>query len=595
MFPIPSSIDSTIRRWVPGSIASHVGETLRFAVQLRALESQVRHAEAIRKPGETGGSAFIRSLGITAAVSDHDLKRVPRSGPLLCVANHPLGIIDASTVCEVLSRARADVRVLANRALERCSLANDQCFFVDLDPGHAAANASAIRAALEWLRSGGTLAVFPAGEVSALRGFPPRIEDGPWNPIIARLQRKTDATVIPLWVGGANSTLFQLSGLVHPFLRTMQIPNEALRRRSTQVPVRIGTSISPQQCAAVADDHDLLAAWRGRVELLRSGRWGQGRGRGHGQRAASSRVLASIPPTTDRWHAELDSQAPVLVSQGRWCIHAARGRDIPESMHEVGRLRELSFRAIGEGSGNAIDVDRFDADYTQLILVDQSTDAICGGYRLGPSRDLLALGGPERFYTRECYHYTREFLDELGDSIELGRSWIRVERQREALPLHMLWRGIGEYLRTHPEYTTLFGPVSISDEYATASKLLLQRFLEENRRESRLAPLVRPRHPPSPSPRAGTGWRRRADRASEWIDRVLPTARTLEELDRLVESVEADGRRMPPLVRHYLRLNARFLAVSVDPDFGNSLDALMVVDIAEVDPRIRARYLGGSG
>ncbi len=578
---------------MPGAIASRVGETLRFAVQLRALEAQVRRAEAIRQPGETGGSAFIRSLGIVADVSESDLKRIPRAGPLLCVANHPLGIIDASTVCEVLSRARTDVRVLANRALERCSLATGQCFFVDLEPGNAATNAAPLRAALEWLRGGGALAVFPAGEVSALRGFPPRIEDGPWNPIIARLQRKTSSTVLPLWVGGANSTLFQLSGLVHPFLRTMQIPSEALRRSSTRVPVGIGTSISPAQCAAIAGDHDLLAAWRGRVELLRTER--------RGARTTKARVLAPIPPTTDRWRAELASQAPVLVEQGRWRIHAARGRDIPESMHEVGRLRELSFRAIGEGSGNAIDVDRFDADYTQLILVDTSTDEICGGYRLGPSRELLALGtqdgsgslaGPDRFYTRECYNYTQTFLDELGDCIELGRSWVRVERQREVLPLHMLWRGIGEYLRTHPEYTTLFGPVSISDEYATASKLLLQRFLEVNRRESRLAPLVRPRHPPAT--RAGPAWRHRRDWATEWIDRVLPTARTVEELDRLVESVEESGRRMPPLVRHYLRLNARFLAVSVDPDFGNSLDALMVVDIADVDLRIRERYLGGS-
>jgi putative hemolysin len=244
---------------------------------------------------------------------------------------------------------------------------------------------------------------------------------------------------------------------------------------------------------------------------------------------------------------------------------------------EIARLRELTFRAVGEGTGRAHDLDRFDAHYLHLFVWDRERREVAGAYRLCPT-DGLGPRGVDGLYTRTLFDYDQALLDGLGPSLELGRSFVAPQYQRDYSPLLLLWKGIGRFVAHAPRYRRLFGAVSISDRYSSTTRELLAAFLSTNRQDAVLARLVRSRHPlPNPSARQPETARGVA---------------TAEDLSAAVKRLEGDGKDIPVLLRQYLRLNARLLGFSVDPTFGDALDGLLVVDLTEVDPALLGRYMG---
>jgi hypothetical protein len=276
----------------------------------------------------------------------------------------------------------------------------------------------------------------------------------------------------------------------------------------------------------------------------------------------------------------LRAESVALASMGGLRVIAARGREIPGTMRELGRLRELTFRSVGEGTGAARDIDRHDPAYWQLVLVDSDARRIVGGYRLGLTHEIVPELGVAGLYTNSLFEYGTSLFDTLGPSIELGRSFVVPERQREAMPLHLLWRAIGQFIAMNPSVQNLFGPVSISSEFSSISRDLLTAFLDANRRDAALAQLVTPRTPPS-APRIGSR-----------PDVLRAVARTVDEVDELVNQLEGGARGIPPLLRHYLRLDAKVLAFNVDSAFGDCLDALVTVHVPSINRRILSRYFG---
>lgn len=253
-------------------------------------------------------------------------------------------------------------------------------------------------------------------------------------------------------------------------------------------------------------------------------------------------------------------------------------------MREIGRLRELTFRAAGEGTGREIDIDRFDGHYDQLVLWNLKDGAIAGGYRIGATEAILPGRGPAGLYTSTLFRFQPEFFRRLGPAAELGRSFVCPEYQKLYMPLLMLWQGIGAWIVRHPECRYLFGPVSISDTYAPASRLLLSTALLETAGEPELARLVRPRRPLR-SAQAGSIRR-------EWRRLRLSEP---EQLSELVASLEPDGKGMPVLLRQYLKLGGRLLAFNVDRQFSNTLDGLILVDLLRTEPQLLQRYLTADG
>jgi putative hemolysin len=268
-----------------------------------------------------------------------------------------------------------------------------------------------------------------------------------------------------------------------------------------------------------------------------------------------------------------------LLDSGPFEVFCARSVQIPAALREIGRLRAVTFGAAGEGSGNAIDLDRFDETYLHLFTWDRDQRRIVGAYRIGQTDRVVADAGVAGLYTRTLFRYDERLFERLtAPALELGRSFVRVEYQKNYNALLLLWKGIGRFIARHPKYRLLFGPVSISARYSAASRQSMMSFLRQNHFASELGELVHPLHPP------------RVTAAAQCES--APTQRSIDEANDLVEQSEADGKGMPVLLRQYLKLNARLIGFNVDRAFGDTLDALMIVDLATVDSAILNRYLG---
>jgi putative hemolysin len=526
-------------------------------------------------------------LGVAGRVSDADLQRIPKSGPLIVVANHPFGGVDGLLLLAMLQRVRPDVKVLVNRVLARVPELAPSSLFVDAfgGPGAATRNAGAIKAAIHWVRGGGVLGVFPAGEVSHFSLKTGGVADPRWNEIVGRLALRTGATVLPVFFAGHNSLLFQAAGVVHPRLRTALLPRELLRMRGSRVEVRIGTPIPPARIAKFdGGGGDVTAYLRVRTYLLKS-------------RTEARRPNARPLPAVRHEPVEAEQPAQavarevgqlpadrMLARSGEYTVlHAAAG-EIPTVLREIGRLREITFRAVGEGTGKATDIDRFDAHYRHLFVWHRTRGQVVGAYRMGATDEIVRRFGTDGLYTSTLFHYRPKLLDQIGPALELGRSFVRAEYQREYAPLLLLWRGIAGFVSLHPRYRMLFGPVSISNDYHSLTQQLLVSFLRFNRSLPNLGRLVRPRNAPRFAP------------VREWDEHSTGTVvRDVAEVDELVGEIESDRLGIPVLLRQYLKLNARLLGFNVDPAFGDVLDALMLVDLTQVEPAILARYMGRVG
>ncbi|MFT3785506.1 MAG: lysophospholipid acyltransferase family protein [Tepidisphaeraceae bacterium] len=536
--------------------------------------------------GPEGGYAerVLSALDVRVAVGDADLARVPASGPLIVVANHPFGAIDGLALLDVVRRIRGDVRLLANELLIRIPNLRDACLPVDVfgRAGSARANAASMNRAVRWLRDqAGALIVFPAGQVSSITWSNWHVHDRPWSHHVAVLARLGEASVLPVRIDGRNSATFQLGGLLSPTLRTLLLPREVTNKTGSIVRMTLGAVISPAQLRdAGSDDRAAADYLRARTDALAA------------RFATSARPAPAATPSTaiappedaDVVMAELNALPPecTLSASGSYRVVYLAAPEAPHALREVGRLREAAFRAVGEGTGRARDLDRFDDSYIHLICYHAGHRQVVGAYRLGPTDKLAPTRDVSCLYTSTLFRYGKPLLDEMGPALELGRSFVRQEYQREFAPLSLLWKGIAAFVARRPHYRVLFGPVSISNRYHSMTRTLLIEFLRRTRSDDSLAKMIEPRNPPR-LPQRGRTWARWAAAAC---------VRSVEAIEGLVGEIEADRRGLPVLLRQYLKLDARLLGFNVDPDFGDALDGLMMVDLTRVSPPLLARYMG---
>lgn len=293
-------------------------------------------------------------------------------------------------------------------------------------------------------------------------------------------------------------------------------------------------------------------------------------------------VIGEVPQAMLRAEIAALDDCQALVSSGELRVYCAPARSIPHVLREIGRLRELTFRAAGEGTGRCADIDSFDAFYLHLFVWDARAEVVVGAYRLGLVDEILAAHGKRGLYTYSLFKYPPRVLTKLTQAIELGRSFVRSEYQRSYAPLLLLWRGIGQVIERAPQYATLFGSVSISNAYSAESRRLMVRYFSSHSHSADTSALSRvtPRRP-------------YRDRAA--ASRSVTAPRTIEELSGLVAKLEPDRKGVPVLLRHYLRLGGRILAFAVDREFGNTLDALVTVNLRQTEPSLLERYMSESG
>ncbi len=555
---------------------------LERVLRLDAL-NRIHDRVMTREAGDDVHGAVLRAMDVTLRVDEDELRRIPAEGPVVVVANHPFGGIEGVALAHLIARVRPDSRLMANHLLGLVPCLRGAFFAVDPFGGAEAArrNLAVMREVVGWVRGGHVLGVFPAGEVSHVRLRDGGIADPPWSPTIARIVRRTGATVVPLYFHGRNSAAFQLLGMVHPRLRTLMLPRELVAREDTTIEAVIGRPVTPERIARIEDDGELLEHLRARTYLLR-GRIEQ---RGAGPRTTAGMTPVAEPGDADAIAAELDGLPgdSLLARHERFRVHLLHGADCPATMQEIGRTRELSFREVGEGTGRARDLDDYDRHYRQLVLWDERERRIAGGYRVGITEEIMAAHGLPGLYTHSLFRFRQSLLEQITPGLELGRSYVTPAYQRTYAPLMLLWKGIGAFVARHPEHRYLFGPVSISNEYHSTSRSLLIAFLQATRFLEPLGRLIRPRRPV----------RTRASRGTRRITAAV--ARDLEDVETIVRDIELDRRSIPVLLRQYLKLEGKLLAFNVDPDFGDVVDGLMLIDLCDVDPRVLRHYMGKDG
>lgn len=545
--------------------------------------------QAARSPGDPVATVekLLALLGIAWRLESAELAHIPRTGGVLAVANHPFGLLEGAILAVVLPRIRPNVRILSNSLLAGIPELAERCIFIDPfgRKGSVGGNAAALRECLDWMSSGGLLATFPAGEVAHVDFKTGTFTDPPWHASLARMAQRAGAAAVPIFFAGANSVAFQIAGALHPSLRTASLPRELLNKRGHPVEIRIGRPVSPATLESFASAREATEYLRCRTYLLDPGSHAPLVNRFHPPLIFPRRALIAAAAPPGDVAREIESLPPErrLAESGDLVVLCGASAEFPTAMREIGRLREIAFRRAGEGTGRSIDLDRFDGYYQHLVLWNTAAHEVVGAYRLGPTPDILPRYGIRGLYTSTLFRFRPDLFDRIGPAIELGRSFIRPEYQKQYAPLLMLWKAIARYASRRPECATLFGGVSISNDYHPVSRHLMVKFLE-TRRAGDLAALVSPRHPYRPAAHVF--------RRTGLLTRVPGD---VEELSGLIAEMESDGKGIPILVKQYLKTGGRLMAFNVDRGFSGALDALIMVDLRTAPAAMLERFLGKSG
>ncbi|WP_117233777.1 lysophospholipid acyltransferase family protein [Vibrio maerlii] len=526
-------------------------------------------------------SFVLEKLGIGYEVVCGDAETVPKVGSTVIVANHPLGCIEGVVLAELLLNHRSDVKVLANQFLKSVPELSDLFIGIDVFDGAQSTNTNtkALREAHQHLKHGGCLLVFPAGEVSTLSSKRPKLlRDKKWSRSVASLIQRSKASCVPIYIEGRNSKHFYQAGKLHPILRTLMLGRELINKREKVINLKVGSLIKYQEIRNLSD-RELVDYLRLNTYLL------EDKGElacikdQNSHEFALDEVIAPIETSLLLKDINSLSAESLLVSSGEYSVYCACAKSIPNLLIEIGRIRETNFREVGEGTGNAVDLDKFDQSYQHLFIWDHKSKAIVGAYRLGLVDEILAQGGIESLYSRSLFQFDHRFINKLsGKAIEVGRSVVSKPYQKSANALLLLWKGIATFAAKNPDYTHLFGPVSISNDYSDQVRQLLTEAMMTHYYDGDLAQQVTSSTPLE-------------IKTSLLESASLRALKDLQLLSRLISRID-QGKTIPVLLKQYLGLNGKLVCFNVDPDFNNALDGLIVVDLRKVEPRTLAKYMG---
>ncbi|MCB0356036.1 MAG: lysophospholipid acyltransferase family protein [Bdellovibrionales bacterium] len=556
--------------------------------------------------------AAVEVLHFQPLLKEGALQKIPTKGPLLIVANHPFGGVEAIVLAAKLSEIRTDFMFIANEVLNAIPEVTPYLFSVDIDEKRGITtkiqNRMQVQNAIQHLKAEGALILFPAGEVST--AFPPwkKAYDTKWSRSVARIAKESQAQVLPIYFSGKNSFLFQLASVFlftqpHNFisktLRTLSLTlrgllmvHEVLRKRNTNIPMTIGTTIPYSQIQHIESNKALAEYFRLRTYLL----GGDSQLVGSRldfinkriRRKKSSRPRKLLPIGIKIKTEKLLEDIQTLNKDTHHLIHdtknfavyIAKAEDIPNILPEIGRLREITFRAEGEGSGLAYDLDSYDKHYEHLFVWHKDNQEIIGAYRLGTISELIQKFGIEGVYTYSLFDYQEEFLKEIGESMELGRSFV-VPAYQGSRALILLLTGIAKVLLQRPQIKTLFGPASISAEYSKiASFVMIEFLMRQHGADEHVQSLVKPSLP----------YKLKTDLDENNLMSLIQGAENLEGLNAVVEAVE-EVKAVPTLITYYSKMGARYVAFSVDKEF-NSIDGLIVVKLSNFPKPMLKKMLG---
>lgn len=517
---------------------------------------------------------ILQILGVKVEFDERDLKNIPSTGAFIAIANHPYGGIEGLVLLKILCTVRPDAKLMANFILKKIPNLSD--YFIAVNPfenvDHSS-SISGIKNTLGLLREGTPIGIFPAGEVSTYKLETQQITDKLWHPVVGRIITKANVPVIPIYFHGNNGLIFNMLSFIHPTLRTAKLPSELFNKQGHVIKIRIGKPINIQDTPYHNNSTKLL-------NYLRAKTYALGTGLENEKKLFNPRnlfkirkkpleVINAVPAETLEKEVQQLQDFKVWVEKN-YEVYIAPTPNIPNIIKEIGRLREITFREVGEGTNKEIDLDEYDIYYNHLFIWDVNTHMIVGAYRIGKGDEIFYSMGRKGFYVAELFKIKEQLNPILRRSLELGRSWIRKEYQQKPLPLFLLWKGILKYLIDNPQYRYLIGPVSISNSFSKFSKSLIVDFISRNHFDHELAQYVKPRK------------KFKVDFSKVDKDLLLESSESLKSLDSLISEVEISHMKIPVLLRQYIALNAKIICFNIDPKFSDSLDGFLVVDLEKI-------------
>jgi putative hemolysin len=523
-----------------------------------------------QEPGLKFVERLFEVLDLQVECDQAQLQNIPESGPFIVVANHPFGALDGIALINAIARKRPDFKMMANFLLQNIEPVKD--YFVPVNPFEGRKesfnNISGLKNALIHLEKGNGLGIFPAGEVSTIQGDLRVITDRRWQNSAMKIIRNARVPVIPVYFDGSNSRLFHLLGLIHPNLRTLALPSEIFKKKGDIIKLKIGKPIFPKETDVLknldtysryirAKTYALGSSFEVKRDYFRILKW-------------SPKPEEIVPKAdNDLLIKEIESiQSFKTISYDNFDVYVVNSQKIPYLLRELGRLREITFREVGEGTNNSIDLDEYDLYYDHLILWDRDAKKIAGAYRVGYGPDIIRRFGMRGFYTTSLFKFDYQMRPIMAQSIELGRSFIVKEYQGHRLSLFLLWKGILFYLMSHEKCRYIVGPVSISNQYQEVSKELIIQFLTRHYFDNTLSKFITPKNPFMPKIK------------NVDTDILLEASKDdVKKLDKIIADIEPANFTVPVLLKKYLQQNAKILAFNADPKFNNAVDGLMILDL----------------
>jgi putative hemolysin len=517
---------------------------------------------------------ILETIGVSIDFDEDDLKNIPKTGGFIAIANHPYGGVEGLALVKLLCTVRPEAKVMVNFILQKIPNLNE--FFVAVNPFENVQHSSSIsglKATFDLLKSGTPIGIFPAGEVSTFSLDKQEITDRLWHPVVGKLIARAKVPVVPIYFHGNNGVLFNILSFIHPTLRTAKLPSEFLNKQGLKIKVRIGKPIHIEDISYRNNTNKLL-------DFLRARTYALGTSIEQEKKLFNPINLFKIkkkpePVIGETPRASIVEEISLLEdfrvwSEKQYEVYITPTVNIPHVLNEIGRLREITFREVGEGTNKKIDLDNYDIYYHHLFIWDKELQNIVGAYRIGKGDEILNTMGKRGFYLSELFKITEPFYPVLRQGIELGRSWIRKEYQQKALPLFLLWKGILKYLLDNPQYRYMFGPVSISNNFSKFSKELIVDFITKNHFDYELGHYVKPRN------------KFKADLSGIDKDLLIESSESLKDLDGLISDIENSHIKIPVLLRQYMNLNAKIICFNIDPKFSDCLDGFLVVDMQNI-------------
>ena len=552
-----------------GPIGSLAAPILMHLSKLNKINDLFEHNSQYR--GRIFIEAILQELQVTTEILPEELQHIPKEGAFITVSNHPFGGLDGLIMINTVASVRPDYKALANFLLAR--IPNLSEFFLAVNPFETKPGVMnsflGIRRAQEHLQEGSPLGIFPAGEVSTYnkKGH---IEDKAWGSTVLKMIYKAKIPVVPIYFAGTNSTLFHELGTIHPMFRTARLPAEIINKAGKKITMRIGKPVTPAEQAYFSTPQELGDYLRARVYALKANIPPKKSTKVIGIRAEP----IAPPPDRKRIAKEVERLSKgnqALFTTSNFTVFYADYTQIPYLMLELGRKREEAFRSIGEGTNLALDIDTFDKTYKHLILWDKQHKRLAGAYRVGIGHEILARDGLAGFYTSTLFEYDKTAIPFLNEAIELGRSFVCTEYQKDPLALMLLLKGLMHVVLRHEGPHYLVGPVSISSWYPLFYRSLIAYYLNTKHMAEEFVGTIRPRTAFTPD--------------YQHIDPHILLSEymgSIEQFERYMMRLSNNQYRLPTLVKKYLKINTKLVCFNVDPNFNYCLDGYIVLDIKKI-------------